>query len=543
MLAVSTIASETVLTPVKSPAAPKPRIARALIALAVVNLLLVLPLWWRDGAWGSAWLVPEVWLLPLLGLWPAARRSAALGWILAGTLTLATAALLGDALVRSVFSRPLNIALDPWLLKAGFNLLQGSLGTAAAVTAAVLAGACAVATLLGMRALVRRILSPMPPVPASSIALLATMTFTIGLFGQIDAVRPALAGLMSEQVRQVSTTLDEREALLARAASERMQARPVPALAGRDVVIVFLESYGVSALDQPRYGNVLNPVLANAENTLSEAGLRSVTTRMESPIRGGQSWLSHASVLGGQRTDNDYLYSLMLASGQAFLTDDLRLTGHTPMVVAPAIVERWPEARALGFEAIYPASALSYSGPASGWVGVPDQYTLHRYSRHLRPRHSGAVFSVLLLISSHAPWSPGPPLLGDWDRLDLADPWPEWTAPPTDPLAYWRDTDSLRRRYPQSLAYSLEAVFEWAARDLPIGALLIVLGDHQASPLITGHGTGADVPIHLISSDAGLLSALEHTAMRSGLRLPEPGNKTRPLHELRFWLRDSLSTD
>jgi len=60
MLAASTLASETASTPVNSPAAPKRRIPRVLIALAMVNPLLVLPLWWRDGAWGSAWLVLEL---------------------------------------------------------------------------------------------------------------------------------------------------------------------------------------------------------------------------------------------------------------------------------------------------------------------------------------------------------------------------------------------------------------------------------------------------------------------------------------------------
>ena len=517
-------------------------IVRVTIALAIVNLLLVLPLWWRDGAWGSAWLVPELALLPLVGLWPAARRSRWLVWILAAGLTLAFTALLGDALVRAVFSRPLNILLDPWLLRAGFNLLQGSLGTPAAVIAAVLAAAGVAGTLLGMRALVQRALTPLATGAAvsivASIVAVAAAAFAISLPGQPGPVRPALAGLVHEQAGQVHDTLAERQALLARAASERMQASAIPALAGRDVVMVFVESYGVSALDQARYADVLKPVLARSENTLSAAGLNMVSTRMASPIRGGQSWLSHASVLGGQRVDNDYWYSLLLDSGQDFLTDDLRLTGHTPLVVAPAIVQPWPEAQALGFEAIYPAEALEYAGPASGWVGIPDQYTLHRYSRHLRSRHAGPVFSVLMLISSHAPWSPGPPLLDDWAGLDRANPWPEWSAPARDPLAYWRDTDRLRSRYPHSLAYSLEAVFQWAARDLPDNALLIVLGDHQASPLITGHGAGSDVPVHFVSADAALLSNLALADARDGLAPPKPASPALPLEHLRLILRD-----
>jgi len=512
---------------------------RALIAFALLDLVLVLPLWWRDGAWGSAWLVPELGLLPLVGLWPVARRARWPAWLLAVLLTLGFAALLGDALVRAVFSRPLNILLDPWLLRAGFHLLDGSLGTPAAILVAVLTVLAVVAVALAIRVLVRRLIRDVPlraRLPTAVLAAAAVAGILLAPVGGI--VRPALIGLVQTQSQQVRATLAEREALTLRAGSERMQAQAIPALAGRDVVIVFVESYGVSALDQPRYSETLNPVLKRAESTLSAAGLGALSTRMQSPIRGGQSWLSHASVLSGQPIDNDYWYSLLLDSGQGFLTDDFKLTGHTPLVVAPAIVRPWPEARALGFDRIYPAAALGYGGPKSGWVGIPDQYTLHRYSRHLRSRHDGSVFSMLLLISSHAPWSPGPPLLQDWSSLDQENPWPDWRPPQRDPLAYWRDTDRLRQRYPHSLAYSLEAVFDWAARDLPEDALLIVLGDHQPAPLITGHGAGADVPVHLISSDEALLERLDAPNMNKDLSLPISSSTSPGLETLRFLLRE-----
>lgn len=517
---------------------------RVLIAVGAINLVLILPLWWRDGAWGSAWLIPEVGLVPLLTLWPAARRSRWLPWALAALLTLAFAALLGDALVRAVYSRPLNVLLDPWLLRAGFHLLDGSLGTTAAILAAVLAALGVVATAMVMRALIRRTLVPVPKRLHPPIAAVPLLVVAAGVWlAPADGiVRPALLDLVQTQSEQVRATVAEREALLARARSQRMEAQSIPALAGRDVVVVFVESYGVSALDQPRYSETLGPLLESAEARLAESGLGAVSMRMESPIRGGQSWLSHASVLSGQPIDNDYWYSLLLGSGQGFLTDDFRLTGHTPLVVAPAIVRPWPEARSLGFEKIYPAAALEYGGPKSGWVGIPDQYTLHRYSRHLRPEHTGPVFSLLLLISSHAPWSPGPPLVDDWNRLDRENPWPAWQVPEKDSLAYWRDTDRLRARYPDSLAYSLEAVFSWAAREQSEDALLIVLGDHQAAPLITGHGAGSDVPVHMISADESLLTRLANldsggAAMSGGLALPPASSYTPGLETLRFALR------
>ena len=81
-------------------------------------------------------------------------------------------------------------------------------------------------------------------------------------------------------------------------------------------------------------------------------------------------------------------------------------------------------------------------------------------------------------------------------------------------------------------------MFEWAARDLPRDALLIVLGDHQASPLITGHAAGSGVPVHFISADAALLSNLALADARAGLALPELASPAPPLEHLRFILRD-----
>lgn len=509
----------------------------ALLALGIIDVVLVMPLWWRDGAWGSAWLVPEVGLLLLIAAIPVARRSAGLHWALAGVLTFFAAALLGDALVRAVFARPLDVALDPLLLTAGFRLLAGSLGTWAAVLASLLAAAGVVLTLWLMRVLVRQALAP-PPVPALAIGAAAAVLLALNLeMPDRGLVRPALVELAAEQSRQVRRTLAEREALLARAESPRMQAQSIPALEGRDMVIVFVESYGASALDQPRYANTLRPVLQRAESELAAAGLGAVSTRMTSPIRGGQSWLAHATTLAGQPVDNNYWYRLLLESGQDMLTDDLRATGHTPLVVAPAIVEPWPEAEEMGFETIYPAEALDYRGPTSGWVGIPDQYTLHRYGRHICPQHAGPVFAMLLLISSHAPWSPPPPIVDDWSRLDRPNPWTEWSPPENDPLAYWRDTDRLRARYPDSLAYSLESIFSWAARDLPADALLIVLGDHQPVTLITGDDAGSDVPVHFVSRDAGLLERLSDQEIEEGL-LPAEATSPAGMETLRFLLRE-----
>jgi hypothetical protein len=499
----------------------------------LLTFLFLLPLWWRDGA-GSAWLIPELGLL-----WLLARFSPRSWWtgLLASLLCFAFLALAGDALVRDVLDRPLNLLLDPLLLQAGFHFLSGSLGVLTAVLILVTVLALIGLIIWGFCRLLEAIRSLDSSLAGSLLTLAAMALVILGLrFEHLPALNPALVTLSVSQTGQVRSSLEARTRLLRRAGSAELRAQPIPALAGRDVFVVFVESYGISAWTQRDYRAVIDPVLARAQAGLEAAGLETMSTRLRSPIRGGQSWLAHASLLSGQRIDNDLAYREVLASPQDFLSDDLAATGHQTLVVAPAILRPWPEARALGFQHVYPAAALEYPGPGSGWVGIPDQFTLHRAGR-IRASHPRPAFALLLLISSHAPWLEGPPLLDDWRRLDQAQPWPDWTPPPRDRLAYLRDVARLRARYPQSLAYSLEAVLGWAARDLPPGALLLVLGDHQPTTLITGSETSADVPFHLISADARELSRPEDgLRFRAGLE-PPPDSAEAGLEDVRGWLR------
>jgi len=507
--------------------------ALALLALLTINALFLLPLWWRDGIL-STWLVPELLLLPLLvGIlggrwWPGT---------LAAVMCLALLALAGDALVREVLDRPLNLLLDPLLLRAGYHFLSGSLGLGVAVLMAITAVLMVVLVVWGLSGLIRRTTALKSGRVGSIVAISAVVLIIIGLRGNsAPALRTALVDLTVAQTEQIQSSLQARARLLERAKSPQLRAQAIPALAGRDLIVIFVESYGISAWEQDAYRSVIEPVASEGQKALRARGLEIVSTRLRSPIRGGQSWLAHASLLSGQRIDNDLAYREVLASKQDFLSDDLAATGHATLVLAPAIVRPWPEGQALGFDQRYPAAALGYRGPGAGWVGIPDQFTLHRFSQ-IRAAHPGPAFSLLLLISSHAPWLPGPPLIEDWSLLDQDPPWPDWTPPPRDRLVYLRDTERLRARYPESLAYSLAAVFAWAVQNLPSDAVLLVLGDHQPATLITGNGTSADVPVHLISADAARLSAATNELGFSPDVAPALEPSEFGLEDLRDWFR------
>jgi hypothetical protein len=47
---------------------------------------------------------------------------------------------------------------------------------------------------------------------------------------------------------------------------------------------------------------------------------------------------------------------------------------------------------------------------------------------------------------------------------------------------------------------------------------MIVVGDHQPAPLITGEDAGRDVPIHVIAGDPALLEPFRDWGLAAGMR-------------------------
>ena len=67
-------------------------------------------------------------------------------------------------------------------------------------------------------------------------------------------------------------------------------------LGGADVLLMFVESYGRSALELPRYAETLVPTLEAFEQRLAERGLVAASGWLTSPTVGGQSWLAHGTL-------------------------------------------------------------------------------------------------------------------------------------------------------------------------------------------------------------------------------------------------------
>ena len=376
---------------------------------------------------------------------------------------------------------------------------------------------------------------------ATATATLALVFGLAGAFQMLPGAASQLLAMAATQAGQLEKTREARSRLLRAESDPAFAARPLSGLAGRDVYVVYIESYGESLIDQPRYAGRIKPLLERWSGRLEAAGLHALSGRLEAPIRGGQSWLSHATVLSGLPIDSQLWYRMLLARDIDLLTDDFRATGHRTVKLAPAIVDDWPEGKQLGFDRVFAAADLNYHGPRLGWVTMPDEFTLHAFSERIRPRIDAPVYAQFALISSHWPWTPVIEPTPDPARIDEGRVYERWREEGGDPFALLFDPPAQRKAYLDSIEYALTVTFEWARR-LPDDALLLVLGDHQPTSLIAGRAAGRAVPVHAISADMDLLAGFERRGFVPGLLTP-PTNESPGLERLRHWLREDFGRE
>ena len=192
----------------------------------------------------------------------------------------------------------------------------------------------------------------------------------------------------------------------------------------------------------------------------------------------------------------------------------------------------------MGFDDIYEAADLDYHGEAFNWTTMPDQYTLSSAARILAPDDQ-PDFAMTALLSSHAPWTPVPRIV-DWDAVgdgsifDAA----QHVGPPG--VDVWSNRDLMREQYRLALDYSLQVVFDFAARQAGRDWLLLILGDHPPAQSVS-QIDGQDVPIHLVGTEAAL-AAFDDWGFTRGL-IPDQSAPVWPMSAFRDRFIAALSSD
>jgi hypothetical protein len=458
-----------------------------------------------------------------------------------------------DFAMFTALGRGFNPVADLPLVVAGLRLLAGASGPLLA-TAAVLGALGAVAGVVwllwwatGTWARVAR------PRAAAGLAGVAAVVFAGVAVAEIGhamrqwelPARPPGAAFTArvgvERAGTVTRTLSELRAFRAAAAQDPYAGRPgLLAAIDRDVLMIFVESYGRTSFDTPLFADLHLPTLRAAEARLAGLGLSMRSGFAAAPTRGGQSWLSHATLANGLRIDDQMRHGAVLASGRQTLFHLARDAGFHTAAVMPQITLDWPEAAFMGFDTVLAARDLGYEGLPFNWVTMPDQFTLAALDRLLIAAGHGRgrpLFVQVALGSSHAPWVPVPELL-DWDALGDGTVFNDMAASGDTPEVVWRDRDRVRAQYRLAVDYALRTVLDYAARHADDPPLLIVVGDHQAAGFVA-LDERPDVAVHVIGP-AHLVDRVERWGWTPGLVPPEDARPV-PMERLRDMILDAFS--
>lgn len=540
---------------------------RVILAGVVVNLLLVAPLWFRADDPVGRWIAIEALLLAgVFALLPRRRWSVVAAALASLVVVLVSVVGFGDSAARKSLARPLNLYLDIHLLDAVRNLVGGTVGAWAGVLFLPVLVLLVLASVMLLTLLlappggdpVGRVPAPGPLSRRERMRRLLPRVSGVALLGVAGALAlvddtplPASATgfpavrLVNEQGWYTRQMLQERERFQAELEGSPDSYQGLPGLLGRlegrDVVLGFVESYGMAALEDPRYAQVVRPRVEELGRRVEAAGLHMVTGTLVSPTQGGQSWFAHGSLLGGLWVDNQLRYDLLLASDRETLVDDFRHAGHRTVAIMPAITMAWPEGELFGYDQVLAFKDIDYAGPPLNWVTMPDQFTWSFVQRAVLESDSQPVFAEIGLISSHAPWTPILTVLDDWDAIGDGTVFAQWENAGETPVELWRDHDRVREHYALSVDYAVAAMTGYAERYVDEQTLLIVMGDHQPAPMITGEDASREVPVHVISGDPGLLTPFLDWGFAPGA-LPDPGAPQRRMDEFRDWFVRAFST-
>ena len=508
-------------------------------ALALTFLLMRFPGHPRELAVGhlASWPL-ELPLVALVlasarGRWHTLFRSALIAVL--GALVLLR---LGDLGSQLAFGRAFSPLAELHLVAQGWTLAAGTIGR---VEAGLVVGAALVALALLVIAVFRgfggvlRLDAPSRRrLRAGSAVALVLGVVAWGaqsVSGRDLGVRADLAHELVERVARVRHAVADQVEFASLLANDPLADGAPPtfaALAGRDVVVLFVESYGRSYVDAPRFAGRAERTFEALDDALADADLSVASGWLEAPIRGGRSWLAQATLVSGLPLTNHARFDRLLASERRSLHRLFGDAGWRTAAVLPIVRGPWREGAWYGVDRFHDGPSLGYAGRGFGYVPMPDQYTLAAFERDVREADARPVFATVGLLGSHAPWTP----------LARAVPWEtigdgrvfDGTNRFGEPLS-WADPEPVREMYATSVELTLARVGEYLARHAD-DALFVVLGDHQPADVIAGWSATGHVPVHVVARDPRLLARLPMSHFSAGMR-PADGMPALPMAGVR----------
>lgn len=463
------------------------------------------------------------------------RRAVALGGgLLLGLLAVVR---IFDLAFHEALHRPFNPVNDWRMFPAAVDMLGESFGPGRADAAVVGAGVLVVALPIAVAAAVLRI-------SCVAAGRRRFSTWTVGSLGAVWLVCLVVGVQVAPRVPFASAAVAELAVTqvgdavhnvrdVPRFRAELAAADPwggvagsdlLPGLRGKDVVVVFVESYGRIAVEGSSFAPGIRDLLDAGTATLGAEGWSARSAFLTSPTFGGVSWLAHATLHSGLWIDTQQRHDQLLESDRFTLAAAFGRAGWRTVVQVPSNRDPWDEGRAFyRFDEDHDRHDVGYEGPKFSFAAMPDQYTLAAFERLELAPGSGPVMAEIDLVSSHEPWTPLPRML-DWDDVGDGSVYDGMPADGPAPEDVVGDGDRIRELYAESIRYSLTALISWlttfhAADD---DLVVLLVGDHQPASIVTGPDASHDVPVTVLARDPAVLDQVEPWNWDEGL-LPSSG--------------------
>jgi phosphatidylglycerophosphate synthase len=526
--------------PERGPVRTGVAVALTVLALLVVWAALVAPHQPSRLSPGAFARLPlELLVVVVLAVLLPATARRVLAVVVGAVLGVLVVVKILDVGFFTAFDRPFD-PVDDWSQKGtAVETLRGTIGRSHANLAVAVVGVLGVALLaLPIAALLRvtRLAAGQRAWALPAAAALGVVWVVLRVLGAPVASTSA-AALAVHEVQAVRTGLQDPKILAGEIARDRFRATPgdrlLTDLRGKDVLLLFVESYGKVAVQGSSVSPRIDAVLDRGTAQLQAAGFSSRSAFLTSPTFGGISWLAHSTLQSGVRIGSQRRYDQLVESDRLTLSQAFKRAGWRAIDDVPSNNRTWTEGSTFyHYDKVYDSRNVGYRGPRFGYPTMPDQYVLLALHRlELARRHRPALFAEVDLVSSHVPWTRIPRLIS-WDDVGDGSIYDRVPAEESPRAALFSDPNRARAAYGHSIEYTLSAIFSFVRRYGDDDLVLVVLGDHQPATIVTGHDASHDVPISVIAHDPNVMDQIAGWGWQDGM-LPSPQAPVWPMNAFR----------
>ena len=494
---------------------------------------------------------------------PSARRL--LVWVLGPLLGLVLIVKLLNIGFFAAFDKPFDPYQDLKYVGFATETVKASLGQATGLLIVVAVGAVVIGVPVLMAVAVRRVSRVAAEHRAGTLravgGLVLAWVLCLAVGAQFVPATPiasaGAASLIVSQARAVRADIEDHGVFAREIRNDRFAATPasrlLTGLRGKDVLLLFVESYGKVAV-QGTSSRRRRSVLASGDKRLAAAGFSARSAWMTSPTFGGISWLAHSTFQTGLWVDTPQRYEQLLENQRFTLTQAFDRAGWRTVDDVPSDDKPWAPGKTFyHFDKLYNRKNVGYHGPrfafardarpvrdvgsaTAGAGQAPPPSGLRGGRPRLEPRamdphpSDGALGPARRRVDLHKRHE------GRWRRRLHVNGLSSYIDINGSPV--------VRAAYGESIQYTMNALISYVQHYGNKNTVVIVLGDHQPWTVVSGAEPSHEVPISIIARDPSVLSRSPAWGWSDGLR-PSPRAPVWPESAFRdrFLARSARSPD